>query len=82
MKIIRNEITGMYVVPCNHPVTVANPAPWLVNQIKIEINPLKVWIRHEGENKSKGSMWFRADQCFIGPFEEVMLYLKSKSKEN
>lgn len=59
IEIIENRLEGMYAVPDSHPLTCANPAPWKITQLKIELYPLKLWIRGDG------SMWFRADQCFI-----------------
>lgn len=59
MKLVSNSLEGSYAVP-NHPITCANPAPWLIIEMKIEeANPPKIFIRGEG------SIWFRADQCFI-----------------
>ena len=59
MKIVSNQFVGKYALP-NHPITCANPAPWLITEMKLECNPIKVWIRGED------SMWFRADQSLIG----------------
>jgi len=72
MKIIENGFIGMYAKPINHPVTCANPAPWLITEMKLEPNSWnrdgyfhKIWIRGEG------SMWFRADQCNVGRKEDL-----------
>lgn len=67
---ITNGLEGLWAVPTDHPVTCANDAPWLIHEIKLEANPLKIWIR--GEN----TMWFRADQCFIHTEEECQEYQK------
>lgn len=71
MNITQNEFTGMYAVP-DHPITYANPAPWLIEEVRLEINPIKIWIR------GKNSMWFRADQCWIHILEECQDYVKIK----
>lgn len=55
----------MYAVPKIHPVTCANPAPWLIQEINVDFNPIRVWIRNEN------SMWFRADQCDLWTKEEI-----------
>jgi len=68
MKIIHN-LEGKYAMPTHHPVTCANPAPWLITEIKIEGSNGMVWIRNEK------SMWFRLDQCCVDT-EEALLYLK------
>ena len=65
VEMIRNELERMYASPEHHPITCVNPAPWLIQEMKITIYPLKVWIRNEG------SMWFRADQCSIGTKEDL-----------
>ena len=69
ITLVENKFEGLYAAP-DHPVTCANPAPWLIEEMKIEANPLKVRIR------GKKSMWFRADQCFIHTLEECQVYLE------
>lgn len=61
-----NRLEGLYASPTHHPVTCANPKPWLIEEVRIEINPIKVWIRNSE------SMWFRADQCRIGSKEDLI----------
>lgn len=59
------ELLALHAVPENHPITCANPAPWRIIDIKTELNPFKVFIRGDG------SIWFRADQCYIGTMAEL-----------
>lgn len=68
MVIRSNEFVGKYAVPCSHPRTCANDAPWLITEMKLESNPIKIWIR--GDN----TMWFRADQCFVHIRSECLVY--------
>ncbi len=74
INIIKNGFEGLYASPINHPVTCANPAPWLITEIKLEAN---AWVMHELKTMHKiwirgeDSMWFRADQCYIGIKEEL-----------
>jgi len=70
MKIVSNTLEGKYAEPKDHPVTCANPAPWKIDEMKIGASihiGLAIWIRN------KESMWFRADQCFIGRKEDFNL---------
>ena len=57
-----------YAFPMNHPVTCANPAPWLIEEVRVELSCLKVcvWIRN------RDSMWFLANQCHLGLKEELL----------
>lgn len=73
MKIVSNGFVGLWAVPHNHPVTCANDAPWVIAEMKLESNPIKIWIR--GQN----TMWFRADQCFINGLEECQNFLEWRS---
>ena len=54
MKIIQNDLEGMFATHTHHP----NPAPWKIEELKISKTSV-VWIRN------KDSMWFRADECII-----------------
>ncbi len=65
MIIIETKLEGQFARPHDHPITCANPAPWKIIEIKLECNPLKVWIRGEG------SIWFRADHCWLGEKDEL-----------
>ena len=65
---IQNKLEKMFASPKNHPTTCANPAPWKIIELRIEINPVKIWIRGDD------SMWFRADQCDIGSKSELTEY--------
>lgn len=65
---ITHDLEGKYAAPTHHPVTCANPAPWLITEIKIEHSEPKIWIRNEK------SMWFRLDQCCIDT-KEALLFL-------
>ena len=68
IEIKSNKFEGMWAVPTDHPRTCANDAPWLIKEMKFEVNPIKIWIR--GEN----TMWFRADQCFVHERRECLVY--------
>ena len=68
MKIVANKFEGMWAVPTSHPRTCANDAPWLIIEMRLDVNPTKIFIR--GEN----TMWFRADQCFVHTKEECLTY--------
>ena len=68
MVIVSNKFEGLWAVPIGHPRTCANDAPWLIAEMKLEANPIKIWIR--GEN----TMWFRADQCFVHDRRECLVY--------
>jgi hypothetical protein len=65
ITMIENKLEGQYARPHDYPIITANPAPWRIDQVKIEVNPIKIWIR--GEN----SMWFRAEHCWIGEYDEL-----------
>lgn len=76
IKILHNAFDGQYAVP-----TCANDPPWLIVEMKLEINQWdrntdhtihKIWIR--GEN----TMWFRADQCHVGRKEDVQEWIDYK----
>ena len=82
MKIVANQLEGKYCVP-DHPITCANPAPWLIEELKIENSfdrdtdtmMWKVWVR------GLDSMWFRVDQCFINTIEECQELLRMRATE-
>ena len=68
MQLIENQLVGLFASPKFHPVTCANPKPWLITEFKIEYRDCQntiLWIRNTN------SMWFRADQCIIGIKEEL-----------
>ena len=68
MNIVSNNFEGLWAVPEDHPRTCANDAPWQIHEMKLEVNPMKIWIR--GEN----TIWFRADQCFVHNIVECLAY--------
>lgn len=80
LNIIKNDLDGKYAVPEDHPITCANPAPWKIIEMKIrhdydlDCNDMvwKIWVRGEG------SMWFRADQCFISSEDECDSYMEMR----
>ena len=39
MRILRNEMIGKYAAPTDHPPTCANNPPWLIYEMRIEVNP-------------------------------------------
>jgi len=62
VQVVNNDLEGMFATPMLHPITCSNPAPWKIEECKIETRnngEVYVWIRN------KDSMWFRADQCII-----------------
>ena len=69
MLVYTNYLDGKYAVP-DHPITCANPAPWLIIELKIEERG--AYIRGEG------SMWFRLDHCLVGDLDELqeVVYLR------
>lgn len=75
IKIVENKLEGHYAAPRYHPVTCANPMPWLITEMRIEID--KIWIRGEG------SMWFRLDQCNVSDSkDELQEWLEYKYRDN
>jgi hypothetical protein len=70
ITLISNYLEGKYATPKNHPTTCANPAPWKIIQMKIEREDsdttVRILIRGEG------SLWFRADQCWIETKEDLI----------
>jgi hypothetical protein len=71
--IVSNAYEGKYAAPKRHPITCANPAPWLITEMELEID--KVWIRNQE------SIWFRADQCFVGTYEDVRQFVEWKGQQ-
>ena len=74
------DLRGLWAAPLDHPVTCANPMPWKIIDVKFALmglcEPLKVWVRGEG------SMWFRADQCYIDERQnEVQMFVDLKAKQ-
>ena len=65
LKIVHDLQYNQYAMPESHPVTCANPAPWRIEEVKIEFGRCIIWIRN------KESMWFRADQCLMGSEKEL-----------
>lgn len=59
---------NLYASPKGHPVSSGNPAPWLIQEMRVELTPIKVWIRNYE------SMWFRADQCYIGTEHDLLAW--------
>lgn len=76
ITIAKHTEQNLYAAPIDHPITCSNPAPWLIQEVKIELQPPKVWIRNEN------SMWFRADQCSIGDRKELNDILVVKEIKN
>lgn len=77
IRLVENKLEGQFAAPLNHPVTSGNPAPWRIDEMRIEFawdrdleKPIwKVWIRN------LDSMWFRADQCYVARERELLDYL-------
>lgn len=70
IKIVENKFEGLYAIPIYHPITSANPAPWLITEMKIEPRrrleeEVVLFIRGEK------SMWFQECNCRIGTLEEM-----------
>ena len=80
MKILANGLEGMYAVPLNRPITCLNPAPWKIEEMKIDkefdekssMYNCKIWIRGDK------SCWFNADQCWINVKDECDMYVEIK----
>ena len=72
IKIISNAYELLCAVPKNHPITVLNEAPLTITEMRINISgdgQPEVWIR------GLTSMWFLADQCFVGPELDCQDYM-------
>jgi len=65
MNVINNAFEGQYARPIDHPVTAANPGVWKIIEMKIEVNPVRIWIRGED------SIWFCESSCWIGDRTEL-----------
>lgn len=79
VQLVGTNLDGKYAKPKHHPTTCANPVPWLILWVKIECHSWdrdrdgyidKVWIRGKSDEGDE-SIWFRADQCYIGSKEEL-----------
>lgn len=72
------EIKNHWAIPKHHPISSANPAPWKVEEVKLNTTFDKgIRVRIRG----KDSMWFDASNCYLGDEEEMrdfMLTLEHK----
>ncbi len=73
MKINVKYLENQYCAPRDHPITCANPAPWLIEEVKIECQE-KVWVR------GKESMWFGLDNCVLDTKEALEEWLEHKEQ--
>lgn len=78
MEILKNDLVGQYACPTNHPITCANPAPWLIIQMRIELRSCdRVALLIRGEK----SIWFHASDCLIGDKEELEDWLENEERK-
>lgn len=79
MNLVSNVLEGKYAVP-DHPITCSNPAPWKIEEVKIEDR----WIedRHRIVVYIRGadSMWFAADMCYIGTLGDCEGFLEFNAR--
>ena len=67
-------LENQYCAPKDHSVTCLNPAPWKIEEVKIECQE-RIWIR------SKKSMWFRLDQCILDEKEALEGWLEAEEQK-
>lgn len=77
IKLVDNGLEGMYAISLTHPVTVANPAPWQITEMRLSLEggEVIVWIR--GYN----SIWFQATSCEIASKQDIEEYQRSMERE-
>lgn len=78
MRHYQHNLDRFYAAPKDHPITTSNPAPWKIQEFKLEPTfdkGIKVMIRGEG------SMWFNADKCFIGEELDLVDMLNLREHE-
>jgi len=73
MKIDVKYLENQYCAPRTHPITSSNPAPWIIEEVKIECQE-KVLVR------GKDSMWFRLDDCVLDTKENLEWWLEEREK--
>jgi hypothetical protein len=60
IRLVKNELEGQWFTTTDRQ---DQPSP--IEEMRIEVHPLKVWIR------GTKTIWFRADQCIIGDYDDL-----------
>ena len=74
MKIDVRYLENQYCAPKDHAITCANPAPWMIEEVRIEREGV-VFVRN------KESMWFRLDNCILDTKEELEEWLEERERK-
>lgn len=77
IKLVSNQLEGMYAVPMDHPVTCGNPSPWKIAEIRIDVRGMEVTVLIRGDE----SMWFHADNCVISALPDCQDYVELRQRQ-
>lgn len=77
MVVVNNNLIGKWCVP-DHPHTCANPAPWPIEEVRIEERQSRWVVLVRNASKDSGSMWFHANDCYIDSKANCEVYCEMK----
>lgn len=80
IKLVSNYLEGKFAAP-NHPITCANPAPWLITEVRID---RRYDFPHKSANvliRGRESMWFNVNDCYISDYDDCMDHLEVKEHQ-
>ena len=75
MKIDAKYLESQYCAPKYQAITCLNPAPWMIEEVKIEREGV-VFVR------GKESAWFRLDQCILDTKDALEGWVEEKERKS